>query len=52
MSNVTIVAHKVTLKGTVDKVFLETMFFLRIIHSECTSFPDYAEGIAKAVIGI
>ena len=42
MSSVIIVANKVTLKGIVNRVFLETIFFLRIIH--------YAEGVAKAGI--
>ena len=44
--------NKVNLNGTVDRVFLETMFFLRIIHSECPSLLDYAEGVAKAGIGL
>ena len=46
MSNVIIVASKVTLKGTVDRIFLEAIFF-RIILSECRSLLEYEEGVAK-----
>lgn len=49
MSNILIVVGKVTLKGM---VFLETMVFLSIIHSECLSLLGYAEGMAKTDIGI
>ena len=52
MSNVTIVANKVTLKGIVDREFLETMFFLTIIHTEHSSLLDYEEGVAKADTGL
>ena len=54
MSNVIIVANKVSLNRIVDRILLETMFFLRIsiIHSECPSLLDYAEGVAKAGIGL
>ena len=52
MSNVTIVANKVTLKGIVDRELLETMFFLTIIHTERSSLLDYEEGVAKVDIGL
>ena len=52
MSNVIIVANKVTLKEIVNRAFLETMFFLKIIRSECTSILDYAEVMARAGIGL
>ena len=45
-------ANKITLKGTVNKIFLETMLFLSIIHSECFSHKDYVEGMVKKKIGI
>ena len=45
-------ATKVTLKGSVVTAFLETMFFLRIIHSEHPSFLGYGEGVAKAGFGL
>ena len=51
MSNVLIVANKVTLKGTVDRACLETMFFLRIIHPEHPFLLDYAESVVKAGSG-
>ena len=52
MSNAIIVVNKVTLKGIIDKAFLETMFFLRIIHSECLSLLYCAKAVAKAGIGL
>ena len=52
MSNVTIVANKVTLKVIVDREFLGTIFFLTIIHTERSSLLDYEEGVAKADIGL
>ena len=52
MSNVIIVASKITLKGTADRAVLETMFFLRIIHSEHPSLLDYVRGVAKAGIAL
>ena len=51
MSTVIISANKVT-KVIVDRAFLETMFFQRIIHSQHPSLLDYAEGVAKAGIGL
>ena len=51
MSNVVIVANKDILKGNVNKASLETMFSI-IIYSEHSSFLDYAEGVAKAGIGL
>ena len=52
MSNVIIVGNKVTLKGPVDRAFLETMFFLRIIYSGCLSLLDYLEGMVEVGIGL
>ena len=51
MSSVSIVANKVTLKGTVNRVFLETMFFLSIIQTEHPSLLDYAESVTMVDIG-
>ena len=52
MSNVIIVANKVILKEIVDREFLETVLFLRIIRSECPFLPNYVESMAKAGIGL
>ena len=45
-------ANKVTLKGIVDRAFLETIFFLGIIYSEHPSLLDYAEDVTKVGIGL
>ena len=50
MSNVIIVANKVILKEIVDREFLETVIFLRIICSERPSLLNYVESMAKADI--
>ena len=47
MSCVSIVANKVTLKGIVNRVFLEAMFSLSIIQTEHPSVLYYAKGVAK-----
>ena len=47
MSSVSIVANKVTLKGIVNRVFLEKKF-LSIIQTECPSLMYYVESVAKA----
>lgn len=52
MSNVIIMANKVTLKGVVDRAFLETRFSLIIMYLEYPSFLDYTKGVAKAAIGL
>ena len=52
MSSVKIVANKVTLKGIINRAFLEAMFILSTIHTEYPSLLDYAEGVAKAGIGL
>ena len=52
MLSVTVVANKVTLKGTVDRTFLETMFFLSITHFRMPPLLDYAKGVTKAVLGV
>ena len=52
MSNVIIMANKVTLNGIIDRVFLETIFVLRIFYSEHPSLPDYVEGVTKAGIKV
>lgn len=46
MSGILTVADKVTLKGTVNRVFLETVLFLSIIQTY-PSLLDYAEGMGK-----
>ena len=51
ISRVSLVANKVTLKGTVNRVFPETMLFLSIIQTECFSFLDYT-GVTKAGNGL
>ena len=50
MSNVITVANNVTLKGIINRTFLEMMFFLRITNPQCSSFLDYSEGMEKACI--
>ena len=52
MSNVIIVANKMTLKGIVDRAFLETIFFLRIVHSEFPPLLNYVESMTKVGIGL
>lgn len=52
MSNVIVVANKVTLYGMVDRMVSEIMFFLRIIDSERPSLLDYVEGVSKPSIGL
>ena len=44
-------ANKVTLKGIVNRVFLEAIFFPGLIHLECPSLLDDAEA-TKAGIGL
>ena len=51
MSSVSIVVNKATLKGTANRVFLETLFFLSIIQIELFLL-DNAEGVAKADTGV
>ena len=46
------IGKQVILKWIVNIAFLETMFFLSIIQSECLSFLDYAQGMAKFGIGL
>ena len=52
MSSVIIETKKATLKGIVNKKFLETMFILNIIQRKCPTLLDYAEGVAKTGIGL
>ena len=52
MSSVSVVANQVTLNGTVNRVFLERMFFLNLIQTEHLSLWEYAESVAKADIGL
>ena len=47
-----IVANKVTLKGTVDRAFLETKFFSKNSPFRTPSLLDYVKGVAKAGIGL
>ena len=39
-------------KQGVDRAFLETMIFLRIIYSEDPSLLVYVEGVANAAVGL
>lgn len=50
MPDILIVVRKVFQRGTVGKVFLETMFCLETIQKEDAELLEYSEGMAKAGI--
>lgn len=52
MSNIIIIANKVTSKGIIHREFLETMIFVSIIHSECRVLLYYVEAVSKADTGL